>query len=189
MLLIIQIKLTIGACQIFKKEELMQVFATAIVHQRQNIWGIQEHLKLSNRLQIQNIQEVRQYCYNSLSAGQTQSRALCTVQWIGLTTIWKLRINTLIVQVKKMGVGYTAHHQVSSHSVTDSCQSVYSFAWSWLITDECVLQRDYQPVWVIWGHHRAEEPRREAGLAKAPGNSQISYFKLDFVLFPCSQSK
>lgn len=40
MLLMIQIKLTIGACQIFKKEELMQVFAAAIVHQRQNIWGV-----------------------------------------------------------------------------------------------------------------------------------------------------
>lgn len=37
MLLMIQIKLTIGACQIFKKEELMQVFVTAIVRQWQNI--------------------------------------------------------------------------------------------------------------------------------------------------------
>lgn len=125
MLLIIQIKLTIGACQIFKKEELMQVFATAIVHQRQNIWGIQEHLKLSNRLQIQNIQEIRQYCYDSLSAGQTQSRALCTVQWIGLTTIWKLRINTLIVQVKKwvLVTQHTIRCQVTV-SLTPVSQSV-----------------------------------------------------------------
>ena len=37
MLLMLQIKLTISACQIFKKEELMQIFVTAIVHHQQNI--------------------------------------------------------------------------------------------------------------------------------------------------------
>lgn len=180
MLLIIQIKLTIGACQIFKKKELMQVFATAIVHQRQNIWGTQEHLKLSKQFaETKHTGDKAVLRWFTLSRPNTEQSTLYGTANRPYNNL-KVKNQYADCAGEKMCVGYTAQHQVSSHSVTDPFQSVYSFAWSWLITDECVLQRDYQPVWVIWEHHRVEEPRREAGLAKAPGNSR-SHSKQGFL--------